>query len=730
MTGTVRTSPSRRTPTPEAEDGEPPAPPPATWAGRVAAARGRRRARAKSTTAARPRSPTRSRRRRARGGARRRGAGRARGAGRGARRRATGRAPARTRSRRTLPPWPTARRPARRRSPGCAPARPSTPPSRHRRRGTGVAARRDARRRPRPSREPPAEATPPAAEATARRPRSRPPPSPSEPEPPAPARPLAALRRRVASDRRRDGDRDRGQPARLPERHRHGPGRAAQSVQSELAGRRPGQARRRSSSSAPTSGPTGQEIGARSDTTILLRVAGRPDHGDVDPARPEGEHPRPRDRQVQRRLHLRRAEADPEGRQAADRPRRHQPRRQRRLHTASPTRSTRSTASTSTSTTTTTTPTSGWRPPSSTRRSTSRPATSGCAATTRSSTSATATTTTTWCASARQQDFLREARQELPAAKIARRPQRADRHLHEVHDLRHQRHATDLVSLGKLFIGARNAPVVQVHFPAELGGPTASYVTASRAAIQAGGRTSSEGETPRPPAGAAADGGERLEAAEAKKRRTARRSPPKPPPPPPLIDSRRPAQQYAAKLAGAKTKSGKPMLDFPVYYPTQAGAWTRPSPTTPAPSRSTARATTSTTATRSSPTLPTDGYTAYYGVSGTDWKDPPILANPSETKTIDGRDYLLSYDGDRLRLVGWKTDHGSYWVDNTLLNALDPRPDARHRRVDAQVHWPSRAAAAAIMRSADERRATDRRDRRRLGRPGDGRLLRRARPPR
>src|SRR5204862_94917 len=33
-------------------------------------------------------------------------------------------------------------------------------------------------------------------------------------------------------------------------------------------------------------------------------------------------------------------------------------------------------------------------------------------------------------------------------------------------------------------------------------------------------------------------------------------------------------------------------------------------------------------------------YYEYYGASGTDWRDPPILANPSETKTIDGRDYL------------------------------------------------------------------------------------------
>jgi hypothetical protein len=67
-----------------------------------------------------------------------------------------------------------------------------------------------------------------------------------------------------------------------------------------------------------------------------------------------------------------------------------------------------------------------------------------------------------------------------------------------------------------------------------------------------------------------------------------------------------------------------------------------------------------------------DGYSAYYGVSGTDWTDPPILQNPDETKSIGGQEYLESWDGDQLRLVGWKTDQASYWIDNTLLNVLSP----------------------------------------------------------
>ena len=61
------------------------------------------------------------------------------------------------------------------------------------------------------------------------------------------------------------------------------------------------------------------------------------------------------------------------------------------------------------------------------------------------------------------------------------------------------------------------------------------------------------------------------------------------------------------------------------------------------------------------------------------WPDPPILDNPSETKTIDGREYEIFFDGDRVRLVAWHRGDNTYWVANNLLNTLDQRPDGRHR---------------------------------------------------
>jgi LCP family protein required for cell wall assembly len=60
----------------------------------------------------------------------------------------------------------------------------------------------------------------------------------------------------------------------------------------------------------------------------------------------------------------------------------------------------------------------------------------------------------------------------------------------------------------------------------------------------------------------------------------------------------------------------------------------------------------------------------YYGVQGTDWKSPPILDDPSETVAVRGRKYQLFYDGNRLRLVAWRTPRAVYWVSNTLSETL------------------------------------------------------------
>jgi LCP family protein required for cell wall assembly len=60
----------------------------------------------------------------------------------------------------------------------------------------------------------------------------------------------------------------------------------------------------------------------------------------------------------------------------------------------------------------------------------------------------------------------------------------------------------------------------------------------------------------------------------------------------------------------------------------------------------------------------------FYGIQGTTWKDAPIFRDASETREIDGREYELHFDGDRLRMVAWEQGRAKYYVQNTLLQSL------------------------------------------------------------
>jgi polyisoprenyl-teichoic acid--peptidoglycan teichoic acid transferase len=61
---------------------------------------------------------------------------------------------------------------------------------------------------------------------------------------------------------------------------------------------------------------------------------------------------------------------------------------------------------------------------------------------------------------------------------------------------------------------------------------------------------------------------------------------------------------------------------------------------------------------------------AYYGVSGTNWLDAPLFANPSEEREVNGRTYKLYYDAGRLRMVAFRRADAMYWVTNTLDNLV------------------------------------------------------------
>ena len=60
----------------------------------------------------------------------------------------------------------------------------------------------------------------------------------------------------------------------------------------------------------------------------------------------------------------------------------------------------------------------------------------------------------------------------------------------------------------------------------------------------------------------------------------------------------------------------------------------------------------------------------YWGIEETDWQDAPVLQEPNYTHRIKGREYDFYYAGPHLHMVVLH-DHGAtYWVTNTLLDAL------------------------------------------------------------
>ena len=63
--------------------------------------------------------------------------------------------------------------------------------------------------------------------------------------------------------------------------------------------------------------------------------------------------------------------------------------------------------------------------------------------------------------------------------------------------------------------------------------------------------------------------------------------------------------------------------------------------------------------------------THYYGVQGIrGWADPPILEDPSLTKTINGREYDIFVDGENVKMVAWRRGENVYWISNDLLRSL------------------------------------------------------------
>jgi hypothetical protein len=53
-------------------------------------------------------------------------------------------------------------------------------------------------------------------------------------------------------------------------------------------------------------------------------------------------------------------------------------------------------------------------------------------------------------------------------------------------------------------------------------------------------------------------------------------------------------------------------------------------------------------------------------VQGTTWQDPPILRDPTSVKVVNGRKLDLYSQGGDLVLVAWHTAKAVYWISNTI----------------------------------------------------------------
>jgi polyisoprenyl-teichoic acid--peptidoglycan teichoic acid transferase len=277
---------------------------------------------------------------------------------------------------------------------------------------------------------------------------------------------------------------------------------------------------------------------------------------------------------------------------------------------------------------------------------------------------------------ARQQDFLSAARQRVPIDQLVLGR-------NELIDIFTKYTTSDIsdtetmLQVLKLFVASRNAAIKEVHFPAELG---PSYVYASPAMIQEAVDKFLGIEASGGPRGSLEDEGEEAGGRKHKKRKKAhRRKPPEPKlaaPKPPGSDGLVPAGE-AGELE-AKSVARKVNHGFPVFYPARlpSGAFYVESNSyfhvqDPRVYHFKDTDGERHAAYRMVLTMELPDGVHYFGVQGIrGWSDPPILSNPSLTRTIHGREYDIFVDGDRVKMVAWRRGDNAYWISNSLLQVL------------------------------------------------------------
>ncbi len=303
--------------------------------------------------------------------------------------------------------------------------------------------------------------------------------------------------------------------------------------------------------------------------------------------------------------------------------------------------------------------------------------------------------------SARQQDFISSARERVPISKLVLGQ-------NDLVDIFTKYTTSDIsdtatmLQVLKLFVASRNAAIKEVHFPAELG---PSYVYASSEAIHEAVDKFLGIEASAGPLGELDEGRNENGGGKSAKKKGKRHKAPKPhiaKPKPPGSDGLVPARE-AGELE-AKNVTRKVSAGFPVFFPTRlpSGAFYVESNSyehVQDPRVYHLRDTDEQRhgAYRMVVEWPLSDGIHYFGLQGIQgWSDPPILDSPSLTKTINGREYDIYVDGDRISLVAWHRGNSSYWVANDLLNTLsNDQMIGIARSADVKVPNPKRRRGKA-----------------------------------
>jgi LCP family protein required for cell wall assembly len=261
---------------------------------------------------------------------------------------------------------------------------------------------------------------------------------------------------------------------------------------------------------------------------------------------------------------------------------------------------------------------------------------------------------------ARQQDFLRQAKDQVGVSKLL-----SDRE--ELLKIFARSTQTDIrgtdaiLRLLKLGYESAQNPVQEVHFRSDIG---QEYVTASPQQVQDTVREFLQGKassgargTPKP----RADDAARRKKTNRRKSSTTY---------PGTFDNATMAEDQAIQVAVGLSKIRRAGGVLQVYYPKLAAAGSNYVNDQVSPRSYLIEDRGGHRYKAYRLVVSAQGLGQYYGVEGTNWKAPPILDNPSESHRIRGRRLDYFYDGDRLRLISWRTKGGVYWISNTLLQTL------------------------------------------------------------